>query len=130
MKLYGALRQCSNGHDTSLVLCCLDTVVAGLSQGKLEAGEDHQLPLKAVHTHGCIGQDHSQGPEADYCPSEPGLRWGQRGGAQGTGNWRHGFFFHTIQFFRGKAGHSESPLLPGALDDGGSHMQPLDVFPS
>lgn len=101
------LRQCSDGRDTILLLCCLDSVATGAAGGELEAGPDHQFPLEAVHTHGCVGQDQSQGPEADYCPREPALCLGQREGAWGTGSLRQVFFFHTIQFFRSKEGHSD-----------------------
>lgn len=83
VKLYRALRQCSDGRDPSLVLCSLDGVTTGAACGKLKAGADHQLPLKATHTHTRISQDQSEGPEADYCPLEPGLLWLQWGGAQG-----------------------------------------------
>lgn len=40
------------------------------------------------------------------------------------------FFFHTIQFFRSKEGHSDPPLSPRTLDDRGSRVQLLDVLPS
>lgn len=102
------LRQCSDGHDASLfLLCCLDGVGTGAAHGQLEAGPDHQFPLKAAYAHRRVGQDQSKGPEADYCPQEPGLCLGQREGAWGMGSLRQVFFFHTIQFFRSKAGHSD-----------------------
>ena len=50
------LRQCSDGCDTSLFLCRLDCVATGVAHGELEAGPDHQLPLKAAYTHSYIGQ--------------------------------------------------------------------------
>lgn len=101
------LRQCSDGRDTVLLLCCLDRVATGAAGGELEAGPDHQFPLKAMHTHCCVGQDQSQGPEADYGPREPALCLGQREGAWGTGSLKQVFFFYTIQFFRSKEGHSD-----------------------
>lgn len=130
VKFYRALRQRPDGRDTSLFLCCLDGVAAGAAAGELEAGPDHHFPLKATNTHGCIGQDQPQGPEADYCPQQLGLCLRQWEGTSGAGSLREVFFFHTIQLFRSKKGHSDSPLLPGALDDGGSCVQPLDMFPS
>lgn len=100
------LRQRSDGRDSSLFLCCLDSVAAGAAHGEREAGEDYQLPPEATSTHGGVGQDQSQGPEAGYCPQEPGLCLGQWQGARGTGDLRRVLFFHTIQFFRSQEGHS------------------------
>lgn len=130
VKLYRTLRQRSDGRDSSLSLCCLDSVAAGAAHGEREAGEDHQLPPEATSTHGGVGQDQSQGPEAGYCPQEPGLCLGQWQGTRETGDLRRVLFFHTIQFFRSQEGHSNSPLLPRAFDDRGSCVQPLDVLPS
>lgn len=84
VKFYRALRQRPDGRDTSWFLCLLDGVAAGAAAGaaagELEAGPDHKFPLKATCTHSCIGQDQAQGPEADYCPQEPGLCvWQQEG---------------------------------------------------
>lgn len=83
-----ALRQRSDGQDSGLFLGCLDGTAPGAAHGELEAGEDHQLPLKAVNTHSCVGQGQSQGPEAGYCALEPGLSRGQRTGARGAGSVR------------------------------------------
>lgn len=130
MELDRALRQCSDGCDTSLSLGHLDCVATGAPHGELEAGPDHQLPLKAADTHSCVGQDQAQGPEADYCRQEAGLCLWQQEGARGKGNLRQVVFFHTIQFFRSKEGHSNSPPPPRALDDCGSCMKPPHVFPS
>ena len=82
------LRQRSDGQDSGLFLGCLDGAAPGAAHGELEAGEDHQLPLKAVNTHSCVGQGQSQGPEAGYCALEPGLSRGQRTGARGAGSVR------------------------------------------
>lgn len=73
MELDRALRQCSDGCDTSLSLRYLDRVATGVPHRELEAGPDHQLSLKASDPHSCVGQDQSQGPEADYCCQEAGL---------------------------------------------------------
>lgn len=35
------LRQCSDGRDPSLALCCLDSVATGAASGELKAGTDH-----------------------------------------------------------------------------------------
>ena len=101
------LRQRSDGLDTILLLCCPDGGAARAAGGELEAGPDHQFPLKATDTHCRVGQDQSQGPEADYCPQEPGLCRGQWEGAWGTGSLKQVFLFYTIQFFRSKEGHSD-----------------------
>ena len=82
------LRQCSDGQDSGLFLGRLDSAAPGAAHGELEAGEDHQLPLKAMHTHRCVGQGQSQGPEPDYCALEPGLSRGQWAGAWGAGSLR------------------------------------------
>ena len=101
------LRQRSDGRDSSLFLCCLDSVAAEAAHGEWEAGEDHQPPPEAASTHSGVGKDQSQGPEAGYCPQEPGLCLGQWKGARGTGDLRRVLFFHTIQFFRSEEGHSD-----------------------
>lgn len=130
VELDRALRQRSDGRDTTLSVCCPDGGAARAARGELEAGPDHQFPLEAADTHGRVGQDQSQGPEADYGPQGPGLCLGQREGAWGTGSLEQVFFFYTVQFFRSKEGRSDCPPLPRALDDRGSCMQPLDVSPS
>lgn len=71
------LRQCPDGHDPGLVLCCLDGIAAGGAHGELEAGEDHQFPLKATDSHSRIGQDQAQGPESSCSSWEPALCLGQ-----------------------------------------------------
>lgn len=80
VKFYRALRQRPDGRDSSLFLCCLDRVTTGAAAWELEAGPDHQFPLKATYPHGRVGQDQSQGPEADYCPQQLGLCLRQREG--------------------------------------------------
>lgn len=63
-----ALRQRSDGQDSGLFLGCLDGAAPGAAHGELEAGEDHQLPLKAVNTHSCVGQGQSQGQRRVIAP--------------------------------------------------------------
>lgn len=66
-----------DGHDPGLVLCCLDGIAAGGAHGELEAGEDHQFPLKATDSHSRVGQDQAQGPESSCSSWEPALCLGQ-----------------------------------------------------
>lgn len=74
----------------------MDSVITEAAPGKLEAGQKHQVPLKAPHIHGGVVQGQPQRPEADYCPQEPGLHWGQWQGPHGTEVLEEGILLHSF----------------------------------